>query len=116
MGFLIVNEFDGWSLNGESFTSAGAVSMRIDRPLILTAIWRTNYTGLIVLVASICSCIFVIRFVNIRGQTVYKRILFTLMKDREIKRKLAELERLRREGKISEEAYEEIKKEIEQKS
>jgi hypothetical protein len=38
------------------------------------------------------------------------------MKDREIKRKLAELERLRREGKISEEAYEEIKKEIEQKS
>jgi hypothetical protein len=116
MGFLIVNEFDGWSLNGESFTSAGAVSMRIDRPLTLTAIWRTNYTGLIVLVASVCSCIFVIGFVNIRGQTVYKRILFTLMKKRDIKRKLAELEKLRREGKISEEAYEEIKKEIERES
>jgi|GEM_PF-3925985 len=119
IGFLIVNEFDGWSLNGESFTSAGAVSMRVDRPFTLTAIWRTNYTGLIVLVASICSicsCIFVIRFVNIRGQTIYKRILFTLIKNRKIKRKLAELERLRREGKISEEAYEEIKKEIEQES
>jgi DNA-directed RNA polymerase subunit RPC12/RpoP len=85
MGFLIVNEFDGWSLNGESFTSAGAVSMRVDRPLTLTAIWRTNYTGLIVLVASIGSVIFVIGFVNIKGQTLYKRmegLVFFLIRGR----------------------------------
>jgi hypothetical protein len=113
-GFLIVNEFDKWSLNGESFTTMHVIRMRVDRPISLTAIWRTNYTGLIVLVVSVGSFVFAVGFVNIKGQTVYKRIL--LMKDREIKRKLAELERLRREGKISEEAYKEIKKEIERKN
>jgi hypothetical protein len=67
-------------------------------------------------VASICSCIFVIGLVYVGGQTIYRRILFTLIKDKKIKRRLEELERLRREGKISEETYEEIKKEIEQES
>ncbi len=66
--------------------------------------------------ASICSCIFVIGLVYVGGQTIYRRILFTLIKDKKIKRRLEELERLRREGKISEETYEEIKKEIEQES
>jgi len=115
IGFLIVNEFDRWSLDGESFTTADVVSMRVDRPLTLTSIWRTNYTGLIALIVSISSFVSIVGFVNIKGQTVYKRILFTLMKDREVKRKLAELERLKAEGKISEEAYKKLREELAEK-
>ncbi|MEM1550304.1 MAG: SHOCT domain-containing protein [Candidatus Bathyarchaeia archaeon] len=126
MGFLITHVFDGWFLNGELISKDAVCKLTVDRPLILTARWRTEYTGLIVLIMAIVlgSVIISTNLIKVGEEPLY-RTLYNVIKgklaellklqtsERRLKEKLRKLEELYQRGEISEEAYVRIRGELE---
>ncbi len=115
VGFLVTQEFQRWRIEtseSKEERSNTEIVLSVNSPVKVTAVWAYNYTGLLILIASIIvsSSLFYITMLK------KKHFRFTIKKSEadEISERLRMLEKVYKEGKISEEAYRELKEEYEE--
>lgn len=75
VGFLITQVFDGWVINGKLISKEAEYKLMVDGPLIVTAKWRTDYIGLMVLTAILGTTFCIVTFVKIGGVPIYIHII-----------------------------------------
>lgn len=125
VGFLITHIFDGWYLDGRLISKDAILRLTVNEPLILTAKWKTEYTGLILLAVIVFGSVIVsTSFIKLKGEPLYRtlyriierktgRLLRIWSSEKRLKEKLKKLEELYRKGEISEEAYMRVRHELE---
>ncbi|MEM2905328.1 MAG: hypothetical protein QW057_06565 [Candidatus Bathyarchaeia archaeon] len=64
VGFLVQQVFKGWS--GDSTAASASASLTMDGPKTVTALWGTDYTQLLVLVAVIVLAVVVLALIRVR--------------------------------------------------
>jgi hypothetical protein len=115
LGFLIQDVFEGWTGDSQTRSASGYVIM--DSPKVVIAQWRKDYTPLLLLAAVLISTVSAGAIImGKRRRPFVKEYYHTSPKesDEQLRRaKLMELERLKAEGKISEEAYNRLREEFE---
>jgi len=125
VGFLIMHVFDGWILDGEFVGKDPAYLIKVNRPLVLTAHWRTDYMQLLILVVILGLIGGFIGFIGVKKIPLRRLMHYRVRKERpekreveeitDIREKLAKLEEVYRKGEISEEVYKRIKQELEER-
>jgi hypothetical protein len=115
LGFLIQDVLEGWTGDSQIRSASGSVIM--DSPKAVIAQWRKDYTQLLLLAAVLVGVVSTgVIIMGKRRRPFVKEYYQTSPKgsDEQLRRvKLMELERLRAEGKIGEEAYNRLRKEFE---
>ena len=125
IGFLIMHVFDGWMLDGEFIGQDPAHLIRVNRPVVLTARWRTDYTQLLILAVILGLIGGFMGFIGLKKIPLHRLIHYRVLKERpkkheaeeitDIREKLAKLEEAYRKGEISEEVYKRLKQELEER-
>jgi hypothetical protein len=108
IGIFVKKVFTGWEIDGRIVSQEPTLSYLVNQPTTVKAVWTTDYTELVITILVLGTVI--------GGTSIYvkKRGLLIKRQDQEIKEKLQRLDEMYRNGRISKEAYERLKQEIQE--
>lgn len=113
VGFLVQHVFVGWS--GDIKANNPTVTIIMDGHKTITANWRTDYSQLIIFLASIIAAISLSTLYLYYARSKREKGTIVIDEGRQIIEYLRRLDELYRAGKITKEAYEALKTEYEEK-
>ena len=106
--------FDGWMLDREFVGRDPTQLVKVDRAIVLTAHWRTDYMQLLILViilGLIGGSMGLIRVKKIHlSRLIHYKTLKERLKRHDVEEKLARLKEVYQKGEISEEVYKNLSK------
>ena len=125
VGFLIMHVFDGWVLDREFVGRDPTQLVKVDRPIVLTAHWRTDYMQLLILVVILGLIGGSMGFIRVKKIHLSWLIHYKTLKERlkrreveelrDVEEKLARLKEAYQRGEISEQVYKRLKQELEER-
>jgi hypothetical protein len=115
-GFLVKKVFNGWEVDGNIISKDRTLKYVVNQPITLRALWTTDYTELIVMIAVLGSIIGATSLFIVKRDLAHNIIQYIIIrkKDKEHVEKLQKLDELYEKGQISREAYMKLKKEYEE--